>query len=366
MIELPIAFAISFVALLIAVAVAASPRWPGASRPRGLFLAFLVLLAVMGVLIGVRDGYKIVAAARWQPVVAMLLSPTLYLGIRALTEDPPQALHVLALRHGWPPALVAVLSLLPTGAPIPIDLFVFASMGYYLVRLIGLFRSGPDRFIHVSGAGYPLTMLGLGAGIGLFGFVLAVDVTIFVLRGLEMVASDRGLVLAGSAVVAVGLLAFVALGIHRLVRWPGPDKHPRGGVGRDSGQGAGATDRDREVLEALDRIMRERQLFRDSDLTLARAARRINRPARDVSRAVNRARGENFSSYVNGLRIDYAKALLAGSDASVTEVMLESGFVTKSNFNLAFSRATGMPPTRYREIAADGSTAGATGSRVSG
>ena len=89
-------------------------------------------------------------------------------------------------------------------------------------------------------------------------------------------------------------------------------------------------------------------LYRDPDLSLSRLSRRLGVTARLVSEAVNRAAGKNFSQYVNEHRVRAACELLERTDAPVTQVMLEAGFVTKSNFNREFRRTTGESPSAWR------------------
>jgi AraC-like DNA-binding protein len=108
------------------------------------------------------------------------------------------------------------------------------------------------------------------------------------------------------------------------------------------------SDADRALLAALDLLMTEKNAYRDSNLTLSRTARRLGAPARDVSNAVNRCAGENFSRYINGHRIRHAQELLRETDLSITEVMFESGFVSKSSFNTEFRRIVGQTPSGFR------------------
>ena len=70
-------------------------------------------------------------------------------------------------------------------------------------------------------------------------------------------------------------------------------------------------------------------------------------PAKALSAAVNRVRGENISRVVNRWRIAHAAGMLQDG-ASVTEAMLGSGFNTKSNFNREFLRVTGESPSEWR------------------
>lgn len=107
-----------------------------------------------------------------------------------------------------------------------------------------------------------------------------------------------------------------------------------------------ATEGDAALVAAMERLMEERRLWLDPDLTLARIARRLGVPAKVLSAAVNRVKGENISRVVNGWRVAHAGGLLKGG-ASVTEAMLGSGFATKSNFNREFLRVTGKAPSEW-------------------
>ncbi len=93
-----------------------------------------------------------------------------------------------------------------------------------------------------------------------------------------------------------------------------------------------ATAGDAALVEATVRLMAERRLWLDPDLTLARIARRIGVPAKALSGAINRVKGENVSGVDNSWRIAEACRLMQAG-ASVTEAMLGAGFTTKSNFN---------------------------------
>jgi AraC-like DNA-binding protein len=105
---------------------------------------------------------------------------------------------------------------------------------------------------------------------------------------------------------------------------------------------------DPTVLAAFDALMRDKKMYRDPDLTLNRLSRRLGISARQISGAINRLHGRNVSQAVNAYRIDEAKRLLSETDRSVSEIMLESGFQTKSNFNREFLRVTGISPTAFR------------------
>ena len=58
--------------------------------------------------------------------------------------------------------------------------------------------------------------------------------------------------------------------------------------------------------------------------------------------------GTNFKEYLNGIRFDYAKKLLAFSDMTVTDICYESGFNDYANFERNFRTRFGMSPKEYR------------------
>lgn len=60
-----------------------------------------------------------------------------------------------------------------------------------------------------------------------------------------------------------------------------------------------------------------------------------------------------FNTYVNGVRVGYARELLAGGD-SVTDIAFACGFESTRTFNRAFRGACGMSPREYRRLLAAG------------
>lgn len=106
---------------------------------------------------------------------------------------------------------------------------------------------------------------------------------------------------------------------------------------------------DRNVLDKVEALLTEQKLFLDENLTLSRLARRASIPARQISGAVNRLTGQNVSRFINDYRIAEACRRLEKDDISITTVMFESGFQTKSNFNREFRRVTSLSPADWRD-----------------
>lgn len=108
---------------------------------------------------------------------------------------------------------------------------------------------------------------------------------------------------------------------------------------------------DNEVITIVDKInalLTAKEVFLDPDLTLDRLARKSGIPARQISVAINQTYGRNVSQVVNEYRIERAKKLLLTTDRTITQIYLDSGFQTKSNFNREFTRITQQTPSAFR------------------
>lgn len=111
------------------------------------------------------------------------------------------------------------------------------------------------------------------------------------------------------------------------------------------------SEKDTQIVARLDDLLTTEELYLNPDLTLSQLSCKLRIPAKQLSGAINRVKGENVSRTINALRIQAAqKALLSGE--SVTNAMLGSGFNTKSNFNREFLRVTGKSPREWFEAQA--------------
>jgi transcriptional regulator GlxA family with amidase domain len=73
-----------------------------------------------------------------------------------------------------------------------------------------------------------------------------------------------------------------------------------------------------------------------------------------LSREFRLAYGESPYSYLMTRRIERAMALLRRGDRSVTEVCFAVGCASLGTFSTRFTELLGMPPSTYRDRAADG------------
>lgn len=67
------------------------------------------------------------------------------------------------------------------------------------------------------------------------------------------------------------------------------------------------------------------------------------------SRMFNQHTGSTLADYINSLRLDEAKRLLAVTDDTVTRICIDTGFDNIRTFNRVFKKETGMSPVEFRE-----------------
>lgn len=85
------------------------------------------------------------------------------------------------------------------------------------------------------------------------------------------------------------------------------------------------------------------------DITLSKIAREFWLNPSYLSRQFKVNVGVNITEFITGRRLEYAKAQLAASDASISEIALNAGFNNISYFNTVFKRRLGVSPRQYRK-----------------
>jgi len=110
---------------------------------------------------------------------------------------------------------------------------------------------------------------------------------------------------------------------------------------------------DSTIKKIMDGIEKDK-LFLHHTLNIEHFSKKIDVPYRVVSYAINKEFGTNFFEFINHHRIEEAKRLLsdkAYEKLTVMEILLESGFNSKSSFQRFFKRLTGVSPTEFRKNA---------------
>ena len=93
------------------------------------------------------------------------------------------------------------------------------------------------------------------------------------------------------------------------------------------------------------RLMNDKKLFLQPNLTLEDVADILHSNKTYVSRMVNNSYGQGFSELMNRMRVDYAKEyILSHRSARQNEIARNCGFLSASSFNTVFKKVTGTTP----------------------
>ncbi|MEJ2054942.1 MAG: helix-turn-helix domain-containing protein [Calditrichaceae bacterium] len=110
-----------------------------------------------------------------------------------------------------------------------------------------------------------------------------------------------------------------------------------------------------EYISQLKEYMETKRPHLDPDLTLMDLAEKISIPYRALSEVINNGLKQNYYDFINGYRIRESQKLLSENSSkfkTVLEVLYEVGYNSKSSFNAAFKKHTGMTPTEFKRLSA--------------
>ena len=109
------------------------------------------------------------------------------------------------------------------------------------------------------------------------------------------------------------------------------------------------TDTDEALIQRICQLMDKEQPFLNSELKIADIASQLGTNVSYVSACINRQKGCSFNQFVNGYRINYAKAMLRHKpEKKLSEVWTASGFANETTFFRTFKTITGMTPTDWK------------------
>lgn len=102
------------------------------------------------------------------------------------------------------------------------------------------------------------------------------------------------------------------------------------------------------LLNQLTNYMILNKPYLDPDITLNKLAEETKIVRRTLSQIINDQLGQNFNDFINYYRIEEAKPLLIeSSNKTILEILYSTGFNSKSVFNRAFKKHTGLTPTEF-------------------
>lgn len=89
--------------------------------------------------------------------------------------------------------------------------------------------------------------------------------------------------------------------------------------------------------------------FMDPNLSLTLLSDRFQISSKYLSQLFKESIGQNFSDFLIGLRIDYAKRLLRDSDVTVQDISDMLGYANPTSFIRVFKKVVGLSPGQYRD-----------------
>lgn len=106
-----------------------------------------------------------------------------------------------------------------------------------------------------------------------------------------------------------------------------------------------------EIENKLEILMREKQFFLTPNLKLGDVVKEVGICRTYISNHINKTYGCSFSDYINKLRIEHAKVLMAQTDnAKLATISQMAGFTSEQSFYRNFHKFTGMKPLEWMNM----------------
>ena len=299
-------------------------------------------IALVAILNGHVSGF-----AFTRPLVAMLLGPCLY--VYFLCVRRPQA--QLHYKDSWHFILgIASFVLLSQIKPLRalIDFAILASFIIYTALIAFQIRTGEQALAHLgSHAKSAYRWLIILMLLALINIVLEIAVNLEMQSGVAL-RDTISLLIASMAFFLINAsIMLAALKRSDWLEW----MYQFGAQNLPMATPSIAPDIAQQLFQRWEDLVKREQLHKlEFGITLPQAAKKLQVPARQLSNAINQIYGKSFSVYLNDQRIHEAQRLLIDApEMSIIDVMQESGFSSKSNFNKEFLRVTGLSPSGFRE-----------------
>ena len=109
-----------------------------------------------------------------------------------------------------------------------------------------------------------------------------------------------------------------------------------------------------QVFRSLSQYMQEKTPFTDPALNRKMLAVYINSNESYLAESIREATGETVSTYISGLRLQYALKLLdEHPDMTFDSIAIDSGYGSYSPFFRSFTKKYGITPSEYRKLSGE-------------
>lgn len=105
------------------------------------------------------------------------------------------------------------------------------------------------------------------------------------------------------------------------------------------------------IMEEIERLMKEKKMYADTDISLDKLSAALGFDRRIVSGVINRRTHKNFFAYINEHRIKEAVRIMSEPDSSkftIDGIAAQAGFNDRKTFHRVFKQYTGLTPAAFR------------------
>jgi AraC-like DNA-binding protein len=106
------------------------------------------------------------------------------------------------------------------------------------------------------------------------------------------------------------------------------------------------------ILAQLTELMQTEKLYLDNLISLPTLAKKMAVPTHSISQVLNEQLQKNFFGFLADYRINEAKGILSNpalKELTIEDIATRVGYNSKSAFNNAFKKITGLTPSAYRK-----------------
>lgn len=105
----------------------------------------------------------------------------------------------------------------------------------------------------------------------------------------------------------------------------------------------------KRIAQRLEKAMRTDELYHNPFLNLSNLAAHTGVNPHRISQVLNTHMKMSFFDFVNGWRVKEAEQRLKNEAENILQISEEVGFNSRSTFNAAFKKSTGLSPSAYRQ-----------------
>lgn len=105
------------------------------------------------------------------------------------------------------------------------------------------------------------------------------------------------------------------------------------------------------LIQKLEEYLQETKCFLNPDLTREELAIQMGTNRQYLIEAIKDKRGKTFNEFIYSFRLEYAhEQIINNKKKSISEILIEAGFLTRTTFYKAFKDVYGLTPNELRHI----------------